>query len=279
MESKMDSDEEFYDCLSDGKVVNVVECCIPVKYCAIASPQGKGFGEVFLDLKKAQEKWKQLKGARMRVFDDYACAQQFANTPVKNKTEQTIYPPSPKADVESTPYSSVTQPVLLKFRALIEKGDVDGMRQMVAENPMTLVRLRYNALHVAAAAGVADAVDFLLSRLNSTTFWKQIYPGSDDQTTIERQKHVTDLYLNSPELGNLETPLHFACKFGHLNCVRLLTCHPLTQLDVLNRTGQKPVELTCFRMSGRAHTDSQSNPDPVSRATILTQSIRRLFDQ
>lgn len=63
------------------------------------------------------------------------------------------------------------------------------------------VRLRYNALHVASAAGVADAVDFLLSRLNSTSLWKQIYPDTDDQTAIERQRRVTDLYLNSPELG------------------------------------------------------------------------------
>lgn len=126
---------------------------ILVKYCAIASPQGKGCGEVFLDVKKAYGKWKQTKGARMKVFEDYHCAQEFANTPVKNKIEPIIYPAvcplnvslnvldfqSPKADVESTPYSSVTQPSLLKFRALIEKCDIDGMRQMVDQNPMTLV--------------------------------------------------------------------------------------------------------------------------------------------
>ncbi|THD20424.1 Ankyrin repeat and LEM domain-containing protein 2 [Fasciola hepatica] len=278
MDYKADSDEEFYDCLSN------------VKYCAIASPQGKGCGEVFLDLKKAREKWKQLKGSRMKVFDDYACAQEFANTPVKNKIEQISYPASPKADVESTPYSSVTQASLLKFRTLIEKCDIDGMRQMVDENPMTLVtssdtptliqvRLRYNALHVASAAGIADAVDFLLSRLNSTALWKQIYPDTDDQTAIERQRHVTDLYLNSPELGNLETPLHFACKFGHLSCVRLLVSHPLTQLNALNRSGQNALALACSRMSNRAHTQSHDNLDPSSRTAIVVQSIRRLFDE
>ncbi|KAA0184938.1 Ankyrin repeat and LEM domain-containing protein 2 [Fasciolopsis buskii] len=278
MDSKSDSDEEFYDCLSN------------VKYCAIASPQGKGCGEVFLDVKKAYGKWKQTKGARMKVFEDYHCAQEFANTPVKNKIEPIIYPASPKADVESTPYSSVTQPSLLKFRALIEKCDIDGMRQMVDQNPMTLVtssdtptliqvRLRYNALHVASAAGVADAVDFLLSRLNSTSLWKQIYPDTDDQTAIERQRRVTDLYLNSPELGNLETPLHFACKFGHLSCARLLVYHPLTQLNALNRSGQNAVALACSRMSNGAQIESHEGADPTSRTAVILQSLRRLFDE
>ncbi|KAG5449191.1 Ankyrin repeat and LEM domain-containing protein 2 [Clonorchis sinensis] len=281
MEPDSEQQEEFFDCITD------------VKYCAIASPKGQGAGEVFVDFSKARAKWKQLKGSRMKIFDNYGEAQTFANTPIEQATHENAYPPSPKADVEATPFSSVPQGLLVKFRSFIERGDLDNIRTAIQDNPMCLVtasdtptllqiRLRYNALHVAAAAGNADTIELLLSYLNSPDFWRRIYPGTDGATARDRQRHVTDLYLNSPELGNLETPLHFASKFGHITCVRLLAVHPLTQINVLNRAGQTPADLAASRMSEITRSNGPVNMDTPgcpARSVLVSHPIRRLLSE
>ncbi|KAF5395435.1 hypothetical protein PHET_12212 [Paragonimus heterotremus] len=123
-----DPDEEFFDCISD------------VKYCAIASPQGAGHGEVYMDFEKAQTKWKQMKGSRMKIFSNFAHAQDFASTPVKNAAiDNNAYPPSPKPDIEATPFSSASQSSLLQLRGYTERGDLDKLRRAIDENPMLLV--------------------------------------------------------------------------------------------------------------------------------------------
>ncbi|OON17040.1 ankyrin repeat protein, partial [Opisthorchis viverrini] len=281
LEPDSEQQEEFFDCVTD------------VKYCAIASPKGQGAGEVFVDFSKARAKWKQIKGSRMKIFDNYGEAQTFANTPIEQATHENAYPPSPKADVEATPFSSVTQGLLVKFRSFIERGDLDSIRTAIQDNPMCLVtasdtptllqiRLRYNALHVAAATGNADTIKLLLSYLNSPDFWRRIYPGTDGATARDRQRHVTDLYLNSPELGNLETPLHFASKFGHITCVRLLAVHPLTQINVLNRAGQTPSDLAASRMSEVSRSNGPVNVDTPgcsARSVLVSHPIRRLLSE
>ena len=39
---------------------------------------------------------------------------------------------------------------------------------------------------------------------------------------------------------NWETPLHFACKFGHGNVVEYLVSHPLTDVQRRNKYGETP---------------------------------------
>ncbi|KAF6774842.1 hypothetical protein AHF37_05913 [Paragonimus kellicotti] len=230
----------------------------------------------------------------MKIFSNLAHAQDFASTPVKNATVyNNAYPPSPKPDIEATPFSSASQSSLLQLRGYTERGDLEKLRHAIDENPMVLVtasdtptllqiRFRYNALHVAAAAGGVRTLELILSYLNSLDFWRRIYPGTDDVTARDRQWHVIDLYLNSPELGNLETPLHFASKFGHLPCVRLLASHPLTQLTVLNRSSQTPAELAACRLVDRTNSKSLTTEevfDTPLRFSMLSNSIRRALDE
>ncbi|KAA3672974.1 ankyrin repeat and LEM domain-containing protein 2 [Paragonimus westermani] len=200
---------------------------------------------------------------------------------------------SPKPDIEATPFSSASQSALLQVRGYIERGDLENLCRAIDENPMLLVtasdtptllqiRFRYNALHVAAAAGGVRTLELILSYLNSLDFWRRIYPGTDDVTARERQWHVIDLYLNSPELGNLETPLHFASKFGHLPCVRLLASHPLTQMTALNRSSQTPADLAACRLVDRTNSKSLATgevPDTPLRFAVLSSSIRRALDE
>ena len=40
-----------------------------------------------------------------------------------------------------------------------------------------------------------------------------------------------------------ETPLHFACKFGHVDIVEFLVTHPLTDLNFMNKFGETPEQV------------------------------------
>ena len=45
------------------------------------------------------------------------------------------------------------------------------------------------------------------------------------------------MYLNTPDKGALETPLHFACKFAFYEVAKLLLGHPLCDKELKNRDG------------------------------------------
>ncbi|CAH8540978.1 unnamed protein product [Schistosoma mattheei] len=276
MDSKpgYDSDDEFFDCQS--------EAC----FYAVASPLSKGRGEVFVDPKRAYLKLRGITGARLKLFANHVDANKFANTPVDEENLSNPYPPSPKADVESSPYPSASQQTLIRFRSMLDSGNVDVVKQMVDENPMILVttsdtptilqiRFRYNALHVVASKGNVNLLQFLLNCIDSDKFWERLYPGASKETSYRRQQYVLDLYLNSPELGNFETPLHFASKYGHIECVSMLARHPLTKLDPRNFAGHTPVDLAATRLTSQEkipHSDFDCPTNIVNR-------ILHIFDE
>ena len=43
-----------------------------------------------------------------------------------------------------------------------------------------------------------------------------------------------------------ETPLHFACKYGHADIVEYLVSHPLTDIQRPNKYGETPAEVGYF---------------------------------
>ena len=50
-----------------------------------------------------------------------------------------------------------------------------------------------------------------------------------------------------------ETPLHFACKFGHKEVVEVLISHPLTEKNPKNKFGYSPADVSHFYL----HFNSQ----------------------
>lgn len=82
---------------------------------------------------------------------------------------------------------------------------------------------RFNALHVAARANNASIAKYICETVKSLEFMNKLYGSSSALSNLaDRGAIMLDLYLNTPDKGSNETPLHFASKLGALEVVRVL---------------------------------------------------------
>ena len=84
----------------------------------------------------------------------------------------------------------------------------------------------------------------VLSSVASPSFFQKLYPDDAIETSCRRSAYLLDLYLNTPDKGLNETPLHFAVKYGSIGCVRVLTRYPACDKERLNKYGQMPYEVS-----------------------------------
>ena len=63
-------------------------------------------------------------------------------------------------------------------------------------------------------------------------------------------------YYTFPSQAN-ETPLHFACKFGHVEVVQVLVMHKALDKERVNKYGEKPRDIVCNRMRNGGATIKQ----------------------
>lgn len=142
----------------------------------------------------------------------------------------------------------------MKFRKLIEQGDIDSVHNTVWSNPRYFVSsgdtptilkesFRYNALHVAAIAKNPGICSLILETVGDPKFI-QLLHGKDDYRTAEDVANILlDLYLNMPEKGRSETPLHFAAKNGSIEVVEVLTSYKECQMN-MNSEGLLPKDVS-----------------------------------
>lgn len=126
-----------------------------------------------------------------------------------------------------------TSQELVKFRKMIEQADMESARNLISSNPRYLVSsgdtptilkesFRYNALHVAALSKNARMAKLILETVSNPDFIKLLHGKDDDRTAMDVAEILLDLYLNTPEKGRSETPLHLASKFGAVDVVEVL---------------------------------------------------------
>lgn len=121
----------------------------------------------------------------------------------------------------------------MKFRKMIEQNDLESAHNLIRSNPRYLVSsgdtptilkesFRYNALHVSAMSKNAQMAALVLETVRDPEFVKLLHGKDDDRTAQDVSHILLDLYLNMPEKGRGETPLHLAAKFGAISVVEVL---------------------------------------------------------
>nr|CAD7264626.1 unnamed protein product [Timema shepardi] len=102
---------------------------------------------------------------------------------------------------------------------------------------------RYNALHIASKARNARMCVAILSIVGDPKFVAHLYGEDDPNNCRDRAEILLDLYLNTPDKGLNETPLHFAVKFGAVDVVEALVSYPQCDKELRNKYSQMPKDL------------------------------------
>ncbi|PAV56014.1 hypothetical protein WR25_14369 [Diploscapter pachys] len=220
-----------------------------------------------------------LKGTRFKRFDSPLHANQFLSgnyclpSPSRVDAVSGNGNPSSNTDSESSasssasgsiaaeptiPHSSVSRIQMTELKKLIEKDDIDGFNKLVNSNPRFLVNtsgdtpaivmegFRYNALHISAKAGSWRVTQRITQLINNLQFLVNLY-GTTEADARHRMVNIVDSYLNTPDKGANNTPLHFAVMWGKINVVRVLVEQKALDKNVKNKDGLIAAECVCAR--------------------------------
>ncbi|NXY68791.1 ANKL2 protein, partial [Glareola pratincola] len=239
---------------------------------------------VYEDKKEALQAVKMIKGSRFKAFSNREDAEKFAKGicdyfPSPSKSSLCLSPVrmgsfnrdglcSPETESankeRANSYKSPrTQDLTAKLRKAVEKGDIATFSELIWSNPRYLIGsgdnptvvqegCRYNVMHVAAKENQPAICQLLLDTLENPEFMRLMYPDDNDTMLKNRIQYIVDLYLNTPDKMGFDTPLHFACKFGNLDVVNVLTSHPAIVKNPRNKYDQTPAEVVCERSKNKS---------------------------
>ncbi|XP_064482095.1 ankyrin repeat and LEM domain-containing protein 2-like [Ornithodoros turicata] len=212
---------------------------------------------VFSDRKEALRCARKYKGARFKALPTREDAVAFCERSVNDVEEETDCATVLVGEKPSA-YKNPKSQDVVRLRKVIECGDADTFRQCVWSNPRYLVSsgdtptimqegFRYNALHVACMRCQPTLLKLILETIEDPKFLALMYPDDTVAVRSKRTAFLVDLYLNMPDKGRCETPLHFACKFGCAKSVEILLNHPQCDRTRVNKFGQTAREMICER--------------------------------
>lgn len=220
---------------------------------------------VFVDKSEALKLVKKYKRARFKAFRTLKEATDFADYGAETTNNSWVSSPpleSISLGEKPSPFKGPKPQDLVRLRKSIENGELETVEKVVWENPRYLVSSgdtpailqegpRYNALHIAAKARDASICAFILSTVSSIEFVKRLYGDYSGETEAaeERCSVLLDLYLNTPDKGLNETPLHFATKFGAAKVVQILVAYPQCDKNAKNKFSQIPKDIICDRLT------------------------------
>ncbi|XP_036290225.1 ankyrin repeat and LEM domain-containing protein 2 isoform X2 [Pipistrellus kuhlii] len=245
---------------------------------------------VYEDKKEALQAVKMIKGSRFKAFSSREDAEKFARGiycyfPSPSKTSSQLSPVKiaslssnggVKADglcfsesetvnrERANSYKNPrTQDLTSKLRKAVEQGDEDTFSDLIWSNPRYLIGsgdnptivqegCRYNVMHVAARENQASICQLTLETLENPEFMRLMYPDDAPDMLQNRICYILDLYLNTPDKGGYDTPLHFACKFGNADVVNVLSSHPLIVKCPRNKCDKTPENVICERSKNKS---------------------------
>ncbi|XP_075390910.1 ankyrin repeat and LEM domain-containing protein 2 isoform X2 [Tenrec ecaudatus] len=238
---------------------------------------------VYEDKKEALQAVKMIKGSRFKAFPSREEAERFARGscdyfPSPSKTALPLSPvkvapafgsgglkESETVNTErANSYKNPrTQDLTGKLRKAVESGETGTFSDLVWSNPRYLIGsgdnptivqegCRYNVMHVAAKENQPSLCQLTLETLENPEFMRLMYPDDNGSMLQKRIRYIVDLYLNTPDKMGYDTPLHFACKFGHADVVNVLASHPWTVKDCKNKSGKTPENVICERSKSKS---------------------------
>lgn len=83
----------------------------------------------------------------------------------------------------------------------------------------------------------------ILYAISEVSFIKLLYGEENHQDAEHRSKILVDLYLNTPDKGLNETPLHFASKFGADKVVEVFVSFAECDKKLRNKFGKLASEV------------------------------------
>ncbi|KAF2357931.1 Ankyrin repeat-containing domain [Trinorchestia longiramus] len=271
---------------------------LPPNCCESHAPDSD-LAPVYTDKIKCLAALKKHKGSRFKTFASYDEALQFSE--LGPKFSQNGCTPDSVNDGEcvdgntaKTAVSlSLEKPCAFKgptsqdrvlFRKIIERGDIAAFNEYVERNPRYLVSSsdspailkegsRYNALHVACLAGHHHICAQILRCISDERLFHRLYPDDTPSTSARRQQYLLDLYLNMPDKGINETPLHIACKHAHTACVKVLISYAQCDKQRRNKYGETPFDV----ISQRASRSTCSSSSPASARAAIEELLEPQF--
>ena len=237
-------------------------------YYGIALPEDSEYDRDKVELKKSyrdlsevMKVMKDIKGTRFKTFKTQEEAEEYSTNCVPAVIQTSSDPTllsSPKPS-EKSEFKSLKPQEEVKFRKAIERSpsDLEFLRSCIESNARYLVTPsdtptilhqgpRHNALHVAARHGKLEAAQVVLDQVTGGLM-ARMYPAECSVQNQRRREYLVDMYLNMPDKGGGDTPLHLAAKFGQLELVRLISSFHQTRLEQLNRNGETAVSVICSR--------------------------------
>ncbi|GMT24159.1 hypothetical protein PFISCL1PPCAC_15456 [Pristionchus fissidentatus] len=200
------------------------------------------------------------RGARFRRFGNSSEATNFFES-------GDCQVPLLKADSNSAAsdpvvaFSSVSRIDMNKLKKVIETDSLTEFLVLADVNPRYLINtsgdtaaivqegFRFNSLHIAAQNGSALIADHILLLISDTEYLIKLY-GTNEVDANLRKENILISYLNTPDKGNGDTPLHIAAKWGHVEVARIIASYHQSIRSLKNKNGETPLDVLCSRYSG-----------------------------
>lgn len=217
---------------------------------------------VFSSMDEALKVLKSHKDGRLKTFYNSEDAINYAQTGYECTQVKYLDLKSPSATAEKAAFRAPTKHELIQFRKAIEDDKYDKVKNMIWDNPRYLINsgdtptslkdgYRYNALHICAIHKKANIAELILTTISNISFISLLHGKKNTKICEEVCEILLDYYLNMPEKGRSETPLHLAVKYGAVEVVEVLTTYPQCKMTP-NLDSMMPKDIICTRMKNPA---------------------------